>query len=43
MSGKVDLAEKINAVGDFCCPGIVGHINDWKVAAVGVQGARRCC
>jgi mannose-6-phosphate isomerase-like protein (cupin superfamily) len=39
MSGEVDLAEKINAVGDFCCPGIFGHINDGKVAVVGVQGA----
>ena len=39
MSGKVDLAEKINAVGGFWSPGIVGHINDWKVAVVGVQGA----
>jgi mannose-6-phosphate isomerase-like protein (cupin superfamily) len=39
MSGKVDLAEKIHAVGEFWSPGIVGHIDDWKVAVVGVQGA----
>ena len=39
MTGTVNLAEKINAVGGVWSPGIVGHINDWKVAVVGVQGA----
>ena len=43
MNGNIGLADKINAVGELWSPGIVGHINDWKVAAVGVQGARRCC
>ena len=43
MNGNIDLADKINAVGELWSPGIVGHINDWTVAAVGVQGARRCC
>ena len=38
MSDKVNLAEKIRLLQGCYSPGIVGYLNDYKLAVVKVQG-----
>jgi mannose-6-phosphate isomerase-like protein (cupin superfamily) len=38
MNDKVNLAEKVRLLDGFWAPGIVGYLNDYKLAVVRVQG-----
>jgi mannose-6-phosphate isomerase-like protein (cupin superfamily) len=38
MDEKVNLAEKIGLLGEHYSPGIVGYMNDYKLAVVKVKG-----
>ena len=38
MHDKVNLADKVRLLSGFWSPGIVGYLNDYKVAVVRVQG-----
>jgi mannose-6-phosphate isomerase-like protein (cupin superfamily) len=38
MDDKVNLAEKIGLLARWCSPGIVGYLNDYKLAVVKVLG-----
>ena len=38
METKVNLAEKLALLDDHFSPGIVGYLNDYKLAVVKVQG-----
>jgi mannose-6-phosphate isomerase-like protein (cupin superfamily) len=38
MDDKINLAEKIDLLGDPYSPGIVGYLNDYKLVVVKVQG-----
>jgi mannose-6-phosphate isomerase-like protein (cupin superfamily) len=38
MDDKINLAEKLGLLGEAYNPGIVGYLNDYKLAVVKVQG-----
>ena len=38
MDNKVNLADKVGLLESFYSPGIVGHLNDYKLAVVKVRG-----
>ena len=38
MDDRINLAEKLDLLGDVYSPGIVGYLNDYKLAVVKVQG-----
>ena len=38
MEEKINLAEKIRALSGYWSPGIVGYLNDYKLAVVRVRG-----
>jgi mannose-6-phosphate isomerase-like protein (cupin superfamily) len=38
MDDKINLAEKLGLLGEAYSPGIVGYLNDYKLAVVKVQG-----
>ena len=38
MDDKVNLAEKLSLLDGYFQPGIVGYMNDYKIAAVRVKG-----
>ena len=38
MDDKINLSEKVRGLEGFWSPGIVGYLNDYKLAVVRVQG-----
>ena len=38
MHDKVNLADKIGVLSDYWTPGIVGYLNDYKLALVRIKG-----